>query len=75
MISIRCGDISFSAGAVTGVLHLRQTKSGVRFGHSESVGADDPRLLALLARYVADREPGDPFCPGYATFRKQFARA
>eukprot|EP00972_Heterocapsa_arctica_P116016 16451006-Heterocapsa_arctica.AAC.1 len=64
-ISTRCGNISFSPGAVTGVLRLQQTKSGLRFGNSESVVVDDPRLCTFLARYEADREPGNPFCPKF----------
>jgi integrase len=73
IVNIRCKDFAFGAG--TTILQLPSTKSGVRFGHLESVVIDDRRLQQMLKAFVRRHLPGDPLCPPSCAFRRQFALA
>ena len=59
MAAVKKRDVILGRDGQGGVVHLRQTKSGARFGASESVTIEDPLLCNLLAALLATLNKDD----------------
>lgn len=73
LAAIQCKDFVVGSHAI--ILHLPHTKSGQRFGCTESVVIDDPGLIKLVTCFVQQHQPGDVLCPSPALFRTLFNQA
>ena len=73
MYNLQVGDFEFDASLTSGILTLRESKSGTRYNMIESVTITDATLIALFTALFDQSPKGAPLLPeGARCFRQRF---